>query len=139
MKQMDAFFELMHENKASDLHIVTGQEPLLRIDGEMQRIDYPVLTDEKLRKMLYEIIPSDRLEHFKQTGDIDFAYATNFARYRANYFEQYRGVGAVFREIPSKILTLEQLGLPEILKKSMCSSRTKKKERFRMFKRNTLM
>ncbi|MGK5091812.1 type IV pilus twitching motility protein PilT [Deltaproteobacteria bacterium TL4] len=124
MKQLDPFFELMHESKASDLHMVTGQEPLLRIHGDLQRVDYPTLEDAKLRQMLYEIIPPERLEQFKEKGDLDFGYAIpNLARYRCNFFEQNQGIGAVFREIPSKVFTLEQLGLPEILKKAAMLSR----------------
>ena len=68
--------------------------------------------------MLYEIAPENKIKVFEETGDVDFAYEIpNLARYRANYFQQKWGVGAVFREIPSTILTAEQLGLPKVITK----------------------
>jgi twitching motility protein PilT len=116
MAQIDAFFKLMNEQGASDLHLVAGQQPILRIDGEMERVRYKVLDDDTLKAMLYEIAPEDRVKTFEETGDVDFAYEIpGLARYRANFFQQKYGVGAVFREIPSTILTCDQLGLPKII------------------------
>lgn len=118
MAQIDAFFKLMNEQGASDLHLATGSKPILRIRGEMERINYKQLEEEDLKKMLYEIAPEEKIKIFEETGDVDFAYEIpGLSRYRANFFNQKWGVAAVFREIPSEILTAEQLGLPPILKK----------------------
>ena len=118
MAQIDAFFKLMNEQGASDLHLVSGQQPVIRIRGDMERVKYHTLEDENLKKMLYEITPEHKVKAFEETGDIDFAYEIpGLARYRANFFQQKYGVAAVFREIPSKILTTEQLGLPPVIPK----------------------
>jgi twitching motility protein PilT len=118
MAQIDAFFKLMHEQGASDLHLVTGQQPVLRVQGDLTRVKYKELTNDGLKAMLYEIAPEDKVKVFEETGDVDFAYEIpGLARYRANFFEQKWGVAAVFREIPSDILTCEQLGLPTVVRK----------------------
>ncbi len=118
MAKIDAFFKLMNEQGASDLHLVAGSQPVLRVHGDMERVKFKVLENDELKAMLYEIAPEDRVKTFEECGDIDFAYEIpGLARYRANYFMQKWGVGAVFREIPSEILTAEQLGLPPVLTK----------------------
>ncbi|WP_457572325.1 type IV pilus twitching motility protein PilT [Desulfovulcanus sp.] len=117
MAQIDAFFKMMHELGASDLHLSTGSQPVIRLHGEMQRVKYKELEHEELKKMLYEITPENKIKIFEETGDVDFSYEVpDLARYRANYFLQRRGIAAVFREIPEKILTIDELGLPSILK-----------------------
>lgn len=118
MAKIDAFFKLMAEQSASDLHLISGQQPILRIHGEMERVKYKVLENDELKAMLYEIAPEDKIKKFEETGDIDFGYEIpGLARYRSNFFQQKYGVAAVFRQIPSEVLTAEQLGLPPILKK----------------------
>lgn len=118
MAKIDAFFKLMHESSASDLHLAAGQPPALRIHGSIERVKYKVLTSDELRSILYEITSEDRIKVFEETGDVDFAYEIpGLARYRANYFMQKNGIGAVFREIPSTIMTAEQLGLPSVISK----------------------
>ena len=118
MAKIDAFFKLMHDQGASDLHLVSGSQPILRIRGEMERVQYNVLENDELKAMLYEIAPEDKVKLFEETGDVDFGYEIpGLARYRANFFRQKYGVAAVFREIPSDILTIEQLGLPPVCKK----------------------
>lgn len=118
MAQIDAFFKLMHEHGASDLHLPSGSQPILRIRGEMERIKYKVLENDELKALLYEITPEEKIKQFEETGDLDFAYEIpGLARYRANFFRQLNGVSAVFREIPSKILTVEDLGLPMVIKR----------------------
>jgi twitching motility protein PilT len=117
MAQIDAFFDMMHKLGASDLHFSSGSQPIIRLRGDMQRIKYKVMEHEELKAMLYEICPEAKIKQFEETGDIDFSYEVpHVARYRANFFMQRRGVGAVFREIPQKILTIEDLNLPEILR-----------------------
>lgn len=118
MAKIDAFFKLLHDQGASDLHMVSGQPPAMRIHGDMERIKYKILDNDSLRAMLYEIAPEDKVKVFEETGDVDFGYEIpGLARYRANFFMQKYGVAAVFREIPSKILTAEQLGLPAVISK----------------------
>jgi twitching motility protein PilT len=118
MAKIDAFFKLMNEQGASDLHMVSGQPPALRLRGDIERIKYKVLDSDELKAMLYEIAPEDKVKVFEETGDVDFGYEIpGLARYRANFFMQKYGVAAVFREIPSTILTADQLGLPPVIKK----------------------
>jgi twitching motility protein PilT len=116
MAQIDAFFKLMHEQGASDLHLVSGQQPVLRIGGELERVKYQPLENDGLKFMLYEITPEHKVKEFEETGDVDFAYEIpGLARYRVNYYQQRWGVGAAFREIPSRIMTCEELGLPKVI------------------------
>jgi len=118
MARIDAFFKLMNDQGASDLHLVSGQPPALRIRGEMERIKYKVLENDDLKSMLYEIAPEDKVKVFEETGDVDFGYdIPGLARYRANFFMQKYGVAAVFREIPATIMTAKQLGLPPVVAK----------------------
>ncbi len=123
MAKIDAFFNLMFEQKASDLHLATGNAPMLRINGELQRVDYPPLENDSLKAMLYEIAPEFKLKVFEETGDVDFGYEIpNVSRFRANFFQQKNGISAVFRQIPSKVLSFEDFEkfdapLPPVLKK----------------------
>lgn len=116
MAQIDAFFKLMNDEGASDLHMMAGQQPILRIRGDMERVKFKPLENETLKSMLYEICPEDKIKIFEETGDLDFGYEIpGLARYRCNYFMQKYGVAAVFREIPNDILSCEQLGLPQVV------------------------
>ncbi len=118
MAQIDAFFKLMAEQKASDLHLSTGNPPMLRINGDLVRVDYPPLQGDELKKMVYEIAPEMKIKEFEESGDVDFGYEIpKVARYRANFLNQRYGIAAVFRLIPSKVFTIEQLGLPTVLQK----------------------
>jgi len=118
MAKIDAFFKLMNDQGASDLHLISGQQPALRIRGEVERVKYKQLDNDDLRGMLYEITPEDKIKVFEETGDVDFGYEIpGLARYRANFFMQRNGVGAVFRQIPNNIMTCEQLGLPPVIAK----------------------
>jgi twitching motility protein PilT len=123
MAKIDAFFNLMFEQKASDLHLSTGNPPILRINGELVRVDFPVLESDALKAMLYEITPEYKIKIFEESGDVDFGYEIpNLARFRVNFFNQKYGVAAVFRQIPSKVLTFEDFEkfdapLPPVLKK----------------------
>ena len=118
MAQIDAFFKLMNDEGASDLHMVAGQQPVLRVHGDIERVKFKTLEDEDLKSMLYEICPEDKIKIFEERGDMDFGYEIpGLARYRCNYFQQKYGIGAVFREIPSDILTCDQLGLPRVISK----------------------
>jgi twitching motility protein PilT len=118
MAKIDAFFNLMDEVGASDLHLASGSQPILRVRGDMERVKFPPLDNDELKTMLYEIAPEFKVKVFEETGDVDFGYEIpGKARYRANFFNQKNGVAAVFRQIPSRVMTADQLGLPAILKK----------------------
>src|SRR5712691_11624605 len=116
MAKIDAFFKLMFDQGASDLHLTSGQQPILRLHGDMERIKYKVLEDGELKAMLYEIAPEIKIKQFEETGDVDFGYEIpGVARFRCNFFNQKYGCGAVFRQIPTKITTAQDLGLPPLL------------------------
>src|SRR6478752_2703855 len=123
MAKIDAFFNLMFEQKASDLHLSSNNNPMLRINGELNRVDHPPLDNDSLKAMLYEIAPEYKIKVFEETGDVDFGYEIpNVSRFRANFFNQKNGVGAVFRQIPSKVWSFEdfeklEAPLPPVLKK----------------------
>ncbi|MFP4213432.1 MAG: type IV pilus twitching motility protein PilT [Desulfohalobiaceae bacterium] len=117
MAQIDAFFKMMHDLGASDLHLSSGSQPIIRLHGEMQRVKFKVLEHEELKKMVYEITPEPKVKEFEETGDVDFSYEVpDLARYRVNFFQQRKGIAAAFREIPQEILGIDDLGLPPILK-----------------------
>jgi twitching motility protein PilT len=118
MAKIDRFLEYMHEQRGSDLHLVAGHHPVIRIRGELERLRVEALNNDELKVMLYEITPEEKIKTFEETGDMDFGYEIpGIARYRANYFRHEDGVGAVFREIPSKIATISELGLPRVVAK----------------------
>src|SRR5712671_706511 len=118
MARIDSFFKFMKEQNASDLHLSTGNPPMLRIHGELVRVDMPALANDDLKALVYEIAPEQKIKVFEETGDVDFGYEyPGFARFRANFFNQRSGIAAVFRLIPSKVLTADELGLPPVLKK----------------------
>ncbi len=118
MPAIDELFAAMLAEEGSDLHLAEGQPPKIRRHGRLERLlDYPALTAETLRGYIEEICSPDRWQSFLETNDLDFAYAFGeTARFRSNYFCQAHGLGAVFRTIPSRIKTLEDLKLPPVLK-----------------------
>jgi twitching motility protein PilT len=118
MAKLDAFLKFMHDHGASDLHMVAGRQPTVRIRGDIERLQHRILEDHELRGMLYDITPDYKIKLFEETGDVDFGYEIpGMDRYRANLFKHKNGIGAVFREIPRKIMTAKQLGLPEVVTK----------------------
>ncbi len=117
MAKIDTLFQTLIEKKGSDLHLEQGQKPKLRIHGKLEAIDAPVLTGEEITSLLSEIASPSDWTHFESHGDLDFAYAYGTeARFRANYFRHFYGLGAVLRIIPSQIKTVEELGLPPKVK-----------------------
>jgi twitching motility protein PilT len=107
----------VHKEGASDLHISAGEQPMARIYGEMRRIEVPVLSREEVHVMLYDILNDQQRKTFEEHHELDFSIELkNIARFRVNAFRQARGEAVVFRVIPSKILTLEELGLPKVLR-----------------------
>ena len=123
MAKIDAFFNLMFEQKASDLHMTSGNPPMLRINGELQRVDYPPLENDSLKTMLYETAPDYKIKQFEETGDVDFGYEIpNISRFRVNFYNHRSGIAAAFRQIPSRVLSFEdfeklEAPLPAVLKK----------------------
>ncbi|RMF75667.1 MAG: type IV pilus twitching motility protein PilT [Acidobacteria bacterium] len=105
----------MAELGASDLHLSCGEKPIVRVDGSLRRLDdQPPLTEERLVELLRPVTPEDSWAEFERCADTDFAYeVAGLARFRGNLFRDRKGLGAVFRIIPSKILTAEQLGLSD--------------------------
>lgn len=118
MAQIDTYFRQMKEHGASDLHMVIGFPPLLRLRGDLVPLDASVLTPESNKQILYEILDLEQQATLKERKDFDKAYELEgVGRFRCNFLFQHRGMGAVFRIIPTKILTLDQLGMPEVVKK----------------------
>lgn len=104
-------------NKASDLHISSGLPPMLRINGEIRKVNLPPLDANAVKVMVYDVMNDNLRKVFEQNMEVDFAFEIpNVSRFRANVFMQTRGVGAVFRSIPSKILSLTQLNAPAIFR-----------------------
>ncbi|MEE9911331.1 MAG: type IV pilus twitching motility protein PilT [Deltaproteobacteria bacterium] len=117
MARIDEYFREMKDRGASDLHMVIGFPPLLRIRGELTPTGHPVLTDESNRALLFEMLTEAQQSTLQSHRDFDMAYELEgVARFRCNFLYQQRGVGAVFRMIPTDILTLEQLQMPPVLK-----------------------
>ncbi|MEO5333625.1 MAG: type IV pilus twitching motility protein PilT [Magnetococcus sp. YQC-5] len=105
------------KNKASDLHISAGMPPLIRVDGDIRRIDVPPLEADAVKGMVYDIMNDKQRKEYEEEYENDFSFAVpGLARFRVNAFNQNRGPAAVFRTIPSEILSLEQLGCPDIFK-----------------------
>ena len=119
MPEMDKYFKMMVEYKTSDLHLCTGCRPMFRKDGSIMplRTEEP-LTPERVEELLFEITPEKNREEFLRCNDTDFAYELpGVGRYRSNLFRDNKGMGGVFRLIPSEVFTFEQLKLPPVLKK----------------------
>jgi twitching motility protein PilT len=117
MPYLDQFLQAIVAEGASDLHIGEGQPPKMRRHGDVMPMrTEPVLRDEAVM-MLSELPGEDNWKLFEERGDFDFAYEMDRAsRFRCNYLKQANGYGAVFRLIPTKIATLEQLGIPLVVK-----------------------
>jgi twitching motility protein PilT len=114
MAKIDALFRMMKEQGASDLHLSSGNPPIFRLHGEMARQQFKALGHDELMAVLFEILDEKQKEHFTEKKDLDFAYSVpDLARFRGNIMMTHRGVAAVFRIIPTKILTADELGLPE--------------------------
>jgi twitching motility protein PilT len=105
------------KNKASDLHLSAGLPPMIRVHGDIRKINVPALDHTQVRGMVYDIMNDVQRKVYEETLECDFSFEIpNLARFRVNAFNHNRGSGAVFRTIPSKILTLEQLNCPAIFK-----------------------
>ncbi|ANE57889.1 type IV pilus twitching motility protein PilT [Methylomonas sp. EFPC3] len=102
------------KNKASDLHLSAGLPPMIRVDGDIRRINIPALNHKEVHALIYDIMNDKQRRDYEEFLETDFSFALpGVARFRVNAFNQDRGAGAVFRTIPSKVLTLEELDAPK--------------------------
>ena len=105
------------EQNASDCHLSSGEPPMLRVNGDLKKLDLPALSKEEVHALVYDIMNDSQRKTFEESLECDFSFEVRgLARFRVNVFMQRKGEGAVFRTIPTKILTLEELGMPSILK-----------------------
>jgi twitching motility protein PilT len=105
------------EQNASDCHLSSGEPPMLRVNGDLKKLDLPALSKEEVHALVYDIMNDSQRKTFEESLECDFSFEIRgLARFRVNVFMQRKGEGAVFRTIPTKILTLEELGMPAILK-----------------------
>ena len=105
------------KNKASDLHLSAGLPPMIRVNGDVRRLNLPPMEHKDVHGMVYDIMNDGQRKQFEDVFEVDFSFEIpNLARFRVNAFNQQRGAAAVFRTIPSKVLTLEQLNAPKIFK-----------------------
>ena len=105
------------KNKASDLHLSAGLSPMIRVHGDVRRINLPPMEHKEVHAMAYDIMNDGQRKQYEETWECDFSFAVpNLARFRVNAFNQNRGAAAVFRTIPTKVLSLEELNCPKIFK-----------------------
>src|SRR6185312_9878166 len=105
------------KNKASDLHLSSGLPPMIRVDGDIRRINLPALEHKQVHALVYDIMSDKQRRDYEEFLEVDFSFEIpGLARFRVNAFNQNRGAGAVFRTIPAEVWTLEDLGTPKIFK-----------------------
>ena len=103
------------KNNSSDLHISAGLPPMIRVDGDLRKLNVPALDHKEVIRIIYDIMNDKQRKEFEEHLELDFSFEmSNVARFRVNAFHQFRGVAAVFRAIPSKIQSIEDLNLPSI-------------------------
>ena len=116
--RIDRFLRLMNDRGASDLHLSVGRPPIFRLSGRMEPIRFRILDNRDFEALVHPITPPHLWADYIEGGDTDFAYeVAGLARFRVNLFKQQRGMGGVFRIIPTKLMTIEQLGLPPSVRK----------------------
>ncbi|OLO03274.1 type IV pilus twitching motility protein PilT [Salinicola socius] len=109
-------FSAKHD--ASDLHLSAGLPPMIRVDGDMRRLNVPALDDSQVRRLIYDVMNDRQRRDFEAVLETDFSFeVTGVSRFRVNAFTQGRGAGAVFRTIPSNVLTLYDLGLGDVFRR----------------------
>jgi twitching motility protein PilT len=105
------------QHKASDLHLSSGVSPMIRVDGDVRRVNIPTLEAKDVNSLVYDIMNDNQRKDYEQNFEVDFSFEVpNLARFRVNAFNTSRGPAAVFRTIPSKVLTLDELGAPDIFR-----------------------
>ena len=114
--RIDTLLRIVVDKKASDLHLAVGSPPIVRVDGDLQRLKWRTLTEEEYESLIGPIAPEKPFKDWQDTGDADFAYSMGtIARFRVNLYRQEHGSGAVLRMIPPEVLGIEELGLPAIV------------------------
>src|ERR1041385_3303853 len=117
MADLDQFLQIVVRQNASDLHIAEGEPPKMRTHGDIMPIRSEPISHDEATRMLSEVCGSNNWESFEEHGDLDFAYQMDAkSRFRSNYFKQSAGYAAAFRLIPTKISSLDELGVPKIVK-----------------------
>ncbi len=112
------------KNQASDLHLSAGEPPMIRVDGDIRRINVPPLEHKTVHGLIYDIMNDKQRKEFEEFYENDFSFEIpGLARFRVNAFNHHRGAGAVFRTIPTKILTLDDLGCPPIFQEILDAHR----------------
>ncbi len=118
MARIDKFFRKLKEQDGSDLHVLAAQPPKFRIHGHLEPLNMPPLMNAECEELLFEILDEKKKKTFAEKKDLDFAYeVAGVARFRCNYFRQQHGMGAVFRIIPTRIKSLEELGVPTVIER----------------------
>lgn len=117
MASIDDLFKMMVSKDASDLHLSSGASPIMRISGDMLPLETPKLSSSDVQNLVFEILSDKQKKKFIENWELDCSYhLPNVGRFRINVFMQRRGLGAVFRQIPTEIKSMEELGLPSILR-----------------------
>ncbi|MDR9439955.1 MAG: type IV pilus twitching motility protein PilT [Halomonas sp.] len=105
------------KQKASDLHLSAGLPPMIRVDGDIRRLNVPAMEDREVRKLIYDIMADRQRRDYEEFFETDFSFEVpGVSRFRVNVFNQARGAGAVFRTIPTEVLTLEDLGMGTVFR-----------------------
>ncbi|MFO0553585.1 MAG: PilT/PilU family type 4a pilus ATPase [Polyangiaceae bacterium] len=116
--RINSFLRLVAEQRASDLHFHAGSVPLIRHDGDLLPLPFRILSPDETRRFLHEIMTPAQRAAFEKSGEVDFAYAVEgLGRFRVNVFGQSRGIGGVFRIVPNRVPSIDELNLPRVLKK----------------------
>ncbi len=116
MLSLRELLEHMVKMNASDLHLTAGAPPVIRVDGKLQRLQQDILTSEQTRKLAYSMINEKQKLRFEQNSELDFSFGIeSMSRFRANMFMQRGNVAVVLRQIPYKVQTFEELGLPKVI------------------------
>jgi len=114
-RDIDSLLMFTVKNGASDLHLSAGEQPRVRIDGDIRKVNVPVMDHKQVHSMVYDIMNDRQRKEYEDNLEVDFSFELRgHARFRVNAFNQNRGASAVFRTIPSKVLTLEQLDAPRV-------------------------
>jgi twitching motility protein PilT len=118
MAKIDTFLEILHREGASDLHLTVGSPPIFRMDGELQEAEHRPLTEDEVRLLVYEILTDSQIERFEDDGQLDCSHTIEgVSRFRVHVFKKHPGIAAAFRVIPHTVPTLDELGMPEVLKR----------------------
>jgi twitching motility protein PilT len=118
MARIDAFLKMGTAQGCSDLHLAVGVPPMLRMHGDLMPIKFRELTETELESYVTEVLTKSQIAHLRKGNDLDFSYvSTDGGRFRVNVYRKETGIGAAFRAIPTQMPTMEQLGLPPIVRK----------------------